>query len=237
MRGTFILISFLLSIISAKAIANDLYNSFVESIHQANSQAHVTLSSGTYITEVGDSRMVWYLEGGNRATIAFQYGNKTLQKGSISFFDPLKVEIRAASGLCSIFKIKKLSFESGGALDPDNSDFKLDPPSSGACNNSKNAVLLEQHLALSNDSGLFFHGRVFASSDNFKKCKDPKCGSIKNGQPISMVVFFSKLMPDGALEAIAVRCVLMQLCASPIMADGFRLARELKLRFLSLPTI
>lgn len=186
------------------AKANDLYNSFVESVDQANSQAHVTLADGVYISAAGDSTMVWNLSGGNRATIAFKYANRTLQSGSIAFFEPLKVEVRAASGLCSVFTVKKLSFDVGGALDPDNSDFILTPPTPGTCNYSKNALLLEQHLAISNDSGRFFHGRVFSASDGFKKCKDSKCKQTTVGQPVTKVVFFSKLLPDGTLDAISV---------------------------------
>lgn len=190
--------------IMSSARANDLYNSFVESVDQANSQAHISLADGVYISAAGDSTMVWNLSGGNRATIAFKYANRTLQSGSIVFFEPLKVEIRAASGLCSVFKVKKLSFDVGGALDPDNSDFILAPPTPGFCNYSRNALLLEQHLAISNDSGRFFHGRVFSASDGFKKCKDSKCKQTTVGQPVTKVVFFSKLQPDGTLDAISV---------------------------------
>ncbi len=189
---------------SAPSRANDFYNSFVESVDQANSQAHVTFADGIYVSSAGDSTMVWNLVGGNRATIAFKYANRTLQAGTISFFDPLKVEIRAASGLCSIFTVRKLSFDVGGALDPDNSDFVLSPPSPGTCNYSKNALLLEQHLAITNDSGRFFHGRIFTSSDGFRKCKESKCKQTVIGQPVTKVVFFSKLLPDGTLDAISV---------------------------------
>lgn len=194
----------IIAIGTSSAKANDLYNSFVESVDQANSQAHVTLADGVYISAAGDSKIVWDLSGGNRATIAFKYANRTLQSGSIAFFEPLKVEVRAASGLCSVFTVKKLSFDVGGALDPDTSDFRLTPPASGTCNYSKNALLLEQHFAISNDSGRFFHGRVFSASDDFKKCKDSKCKQTTAGQPVTKVVFFSKLLPDGTLDAVSV---------------------------------
>lgn len=196
--------SFFLALTASIAGANDLYSSFSESIDKANSQARVNFVSGTYISEVGDSKMVWYLEGGNRANISFYYANRTLQNGSVNFTDPLKVEIRAASGLCSVFTIKKLTFETGGALDPDNSDFILTPPSPTECNYSRNALLLEDHLALSLDSGKFFHGQAFAATPHFRKCIDETCTETTQGSPISKVVFFSKLLPDGSLEAISV---------------------------------
>lgn len=194
----------ILCLIPVNTRANDLYNSLVESIDQANSQAHITLRDGVYITRSGDSKMIWDLTGGNRATVVFRFANRTLQHGSISFFNPLKIEIRAASGLCSTFTVKKLSFDVGGALDPDGSDFRLTPTAPGACNYSKNALLLEQHLAIENDSGRFFHGRVFSSSGSFRKCKNTKCDELVNGQPVTKVVFFSKDLADGALDAIAV---------------------------------
>lgn len=204
MRLLFVCLTLVLGLVASPSRANDFYNSFVESVDQANSQAHVTFADGVYLSAAGDSTMVWNLTGGNRASISFEYANRTLQSGSISFFYPLKVEVRAASGLCSVFTIKKLSFDVGGALDPDKSDFVLTPPSRHTCNYAKNALLLEKHLSITNDSGRFFHGRVFSSSEGFKKCKDSKCMQTSAGQPVTKVVFFSKKLPDGALDAIKV---------------------------------